>query len=321
MNYLKRNGVLVYVVGLFIIMCIIFRNLSSGSISYTSRSQPPVPVMTMHTYSSLYRAFAHDLGVARGLAEAFCKNKTALLGTPHVSHCLTGILESELLYLRLRHLKPSVVLEVSSALGYSTLWILLALADNGHGHLHSFDVYPTPFPYVLDSKHASRWRFHRRDMKVTFPTALSSLSRIDYLHIDTCHDQSCIRWYLKNVVEACARKLEPADRIHVSAHDIYERYLDLQQHLMSPTPGTPTQEGVLFLEWLAYTGSAQHMHTVSNTTEDAAGPRKLPGFEFGNLHWWLEWLEAARFVGYNLFLDEKPIKLRRLHSNIIDPQL
>jgi len=41
------------------------------------------------------------------------------------------------------------VFEMSSAIGYSTLWILMALLDNGDGHLTSIDLVQTQFPAVL----------------------------------------------------------------------------------------------------------------------------------------------------------------------------
>jgi len=41
------------------------------------------------------------------------------------------------------------VFEMSSAIGYSTLWILMALMDNGDGHLTSIDLVETQFPAVL----------------------------------------------------------------------------------------------------------------------------------------------------------------------------
>jgi len=50
--------------------------------------------------------------------------------------------EMEIMYLRLRDFRPRHVLELGSFAGWSTCLILLALRDNGHGQLYSFDMFP-----------------------------------------------------------------------------------------------------------------------------------------------------------------------------------
>ena len=175
-------------------------------------------------YSKLYEQYAADLIRVRQLAARFCANATdQQKNTPHLHHCLTGDMESEVLYLRLRHFRPTNVFEVSSALGYSTMWILAALEDNGHGTLHSFDLFETPFPHVLGDSHRGRWEFHRGDMKTTFKPVVDAVPA-DYLHIDTCHDAPCIRWYLHNVLESVATQVRPSRPVQASMHDIYETY-------------------------------------------------------------------------------------------------
>jgi len=214
-------------------------------------------------YSDLYKQYADDLVRMRQLAAHFCEAATdQQKGTPHMHHCLTGDMESEVLYLRIRHYRPSNVFEVSSALGYSTMWILAALNDNGHGVLHSFDVYETPFPHVLSDAHRGRWTFYRGDMKTTFQPVADAVP-VDYLHIDTCHDMPCIQWYLRNVMEVVAAQVGRARPVHASMHDIYETYYPTAG--MRPTAKTkrlPLREGNQVFEWLAFSRAGAHMHTL-----------------------------------------------------------
>ena len=203
-------------------------------------------------YSDLYKQYADDLVRVRQLAARFCAAATdQQKGTPHLHHCLTGDMESEVLYLRIRHYRPANVFEVSSALGYSTMWILAALEDNDNGVLHSFDLHETPFPHVLSDAHRGRWTFHRGDMKTTF-RPVADARPVDYLHIDTCHDEPCIQWYLRNVMEVVAAQVGPARPVHASMHDIYETYYPPAG--LRPTAKSkrlPLREGNLVFEWLS----------------------------------------------------------------------
>jgi len=226
-------------------------------------SQAPAVQDPCLLYSELYQKYATDLVRVRQLAARFCAQATdQQKGTPHVHHCLTGDLESEVLYLRIRHFKPANVFEVSSALGYSTMWILAALEDNGHGVLHSFDLFETPFPHVLGDSHRGRWEFHHGDMLTTFKPIADSVP-VDYLHIDTCHDESCIRWYLHNVLEVVAAQVHPSRPVHTSMHDIYETYYSpAGVRPAAQSKRLPLQEGNQVFEWLAFARAGVHMHTL-----------------------------------------------------------
>jgi hypothetical protein len=218
-------------------------------------------------YGHLYHEHAADLIRVRQLAARFCANETVKpSGMPHVHHCLTGDTESEILYLRLRHFKPANVFEVSSAWGYSTLWILAALEDNGFGVLHSFDVFETQLPFVLDERHRNRWVFHHGDMAHTFKPVAEEVMP-DYLHVDTCHEEACISWYLTNVVGAVADQVSLHHPVHVSMHDIYSTVYPDANHdareAQSNSKRWPLPEGVQVFEWLAYSGAAVRVHTLA----------------------------------------------------------
>lgn len=226
--------------------------------SPTCRQEDPVAL-----YTSLYTEYKEGLLETRALAAAFCANSSVKPPSmPHYHHCLTGMMESEVLYLRLRCARPTVVLEVSSALGYSTLWILMALHHNGHGVLHSFDLLDTPFPYVLPDSTRSRWIFHKGNMEDTFSPVLT-VHTPDYLHIDTCHDEPCIRWYLRHVLGAVAAAASKEHPVLVSAHDLYDTYYPLGANAATSGNRAPSPEGVMFLEWLAFAGTASHVHTLA----------------------------------------------------------
>jgi hypothetical protein len=222
-------------------------------------------------YAGLYHKFKDGLNETRSLAAKFCANATVKPSSmPHYHHCLTGILESELLYLRLRCLKPAIVTEVSSALGYSTLWILSALHHNQHGVLHSFDVFDTQFPYVLGDDVRARWVFHKGNMQQTLPPVLAEHG-VDYMHIDTCHDDACVKMYLREVVGAVAATVTKERPVFVSAHDMYSTFYAFPGN--NPVPGSkaPLPEGVLLLQWLSFTGTARHLHTMAADVS-AIGP-------------------------------------------------
>jgi hypothetical protein len=226
--------------------------------NYRGKNSHPKIRDPLLDYSSLYQIYRADLSEATALARKFCSNEAALrAGLPHYRACLTGLVESELLYLRIRFYKPKIVVEVSSALGYSTLWILLALEHNqADGILYSFDVYETPFPSVLDEYLRERWIFIKGDMKNTYAPVASNLD-IDYLHIDTCHDEACIKWYLKNVLATAENSRTGV--VHVSTHDAYEMYYKSNRN----DGDKPAPEGALILEWIAFSCRARLFHTVA----------------------------------------------------------
>lgn len=74
----------------------------------------------MLDYVDLYQKYDAELKDLRENWISFCSQKVPD-GWPHKYYCSTSILETELLYLRIRYLKPRHILEVSSATGFSTL--------------------------------------------------------------------------------------------------------------------------------------------------------------------------------------------------------
>lgn len=51
-----------------------------------------------------------------------------------------------MLYGAVKHARPSVVLELGTAVGYSTAWMLLALNENEYGHIYAVDLVASDNP-------------------------------------------------------------------------------------------------------------------------------------------------------------------------------
>lgn len=230
-------------------------------------------------YVQLYDKYRDGLRNLRGMMKRFCR-RAKPSGFPHLGTCLTGTLEQEILYLRIRHLRPNYVLEASSATGYSTMVILQALGDNGRGRLISVDVFETPFPRELHENLRSRWNFVKGDMRETVPNILHSHS-FDYLHVDTCHDEECIQWYLRNIVQKI--RWSPNGSLHASFHDIFKCFDNDPQGL--------SDEGALVLQHILHS-STQKTHGLCFGGENSiyAGIQRKRGEIFGQR-------EARQLIG------------------------
>ncbi|MEU4421861.1 class I SAM-dependent methyltransferase [Actinoplanes sp. NPDC024001] len=137
--------------------------------------------------------------------------------------------ESEICYLLVRELRPGRVVELGGGHGWSTTWLLRALADNGYGTLDTYagtDQVAGRIPTAL----THRWRFHRCDVRTT--VALDP-GHIDHLLIDATHTASFAHWYRRYLLN----RLRPGTPVAV--HDVFRRAT------------TPSREGRVVLDWLA----------------------------------------------------------------------
>lgn len=154
--------------------------------------------MDLALATELYRRYADDL---RSVVDE-------LRGFP-AEQQLDDV-EAELTYLLLRHRRPDTVMELGTFHGWSTNWLLRALRDNRHGHLHSFDQ----VDHVLQNVPAGltdRWTFVAGDVRET----LSSVpAGVGHLFVDADHGARFARWYLGALFP-----LMPAG-IPVSVHDV-----------------------------------------------------------------------------------------------------
>ncbi|MGA7862347.1 MAG: class I SAM-dependent methyltransferase [Thermoplasmata archaeon] len=104
--------------------------------------------------------------------------------------------EAEVTYLLIRNSRPQVVVEISPSGGWSSLWMLSALRDNGTGCLYSYDLVDDATRNIPATLSEQRWMFVRGDVR----RAVRRLPRpIDYLFIDSDHSAEFADWYLQNV--------------------------------------------------------------------------------------------------------------------------
>lgn len=122
-------------------------------------------------------------------------------------HGTLGEIEAAMLYLLIRLTKPRRVLEVGALCGYSTRWILAALARNRFGHLDSYDLRDVVTRVI--TKNLDRWSFQKKDI------ATAKLPDYDVIFIDALHMNRFAKMYTRHI-------LGPVNKtIPVVVHDIY----------------------------------------------------------------------------------------------------
>ena len=144
-------------------------------------------------------------------------------------HCLTGTIDAELTYMRLRETKPKIVWEISPSHGFSTLVMLHALWRNEqetgrNATLFSFDVdgissarlkQMRPFAHLMP-----QWRlvvgdvrerlFQRRSTAseaVGRPRKLRHLYGLpDYVHLDSQHSAEFGHFYVEKLLPSVSAR-------------------------------------------------------------------------------------------------------------------
>lgn len=162
------------------------------------------PALDLPFVVDLYREHAADLRVA------VAAQRELLATRPDLRPQLDDV-EAELTYLLVRHFRPATVIEIGTFHGWSTTWLLRALRDNGHGHLHSFDRVDHVLASVPDELAADRWTFTLGDVRERLATLPAG---IDYAFVDADHGARFARWYLS----ALLPRLAPGTP--VSVHDV-----------------------------------------------------------------------------------------------------
>ncbi|PRY00860.1 class I SAM-dependent methyltransferase [Allonocardiopsis opalescens] len=184
--------------------------------------------LTDESVSALYRAFATDLRAAREAQRRFLADRQATM-KPKLDD-----IEAEMTYLLLRELRPRQVVEIGTFHGWSTSWLLRALADNGEGQLHSYDLVDNVKSNIPDDLAEKRWTFHHGDVRNELGTLPPD---VDYLFIDAAHSGRFAHWYIEHLFP------KVPSGTPVSVHDVF--------HGRRPLPFT---EGAVLLRWLADKG-------------------------------------------------------------------
>ena len=148
-------------------------------------------------------------------------------------------------YLYIRAERPSKVLELCSAVGYTTLWVLSALQDNGHGELWGFDVYDTAVAVAsLPPALLARWHFTAGNVNDDVMRPVLEEHSFDRIIMDADHSDGFTRWYTYSVLERHAGQLaarHPGAPLAITIHDIWN----------TDERGHPyTEEGAVVVEWL-----------------------------------------------------------------------
>ncbi len=116
-----------------------------------------------------------------------------------------GDVEGELMYSLIRETRPNIAFEISPDCGWSTNYILAALTANQHGVLHSFEL--EPIKHGISTEDVIRGNQHpdwdQSRLVVHIGDALTTVEKvagqIDFLLIDSCHDDWFSEWYIGNV--------------------------------------------------------------------------------------------------------------------------
>lgn len=181
--------------------------------------------ITVEHVSGLYAKYQDDLRVVRDAQRKFLRDRGKSMKAQLDDY------EAEMTYLLLRDLRPEVVVEVGTFYGWSTMWILSALRDNGTGHLHSFDIVDNVVRNVPAELSADRWTFTKGDIQ-QHPEKVPA--KADYLFIDADHGSRFAHWYIENLFPAVP------PRTPTSVHDVF--------HGRRPKPFS---EGSVIVKWLA----------------------------------------------------------------------
>jgi len=193
-------------------------------VTTTRRHNAAPRTIDLDTVLNLYRTHADALGAARDA-------QRILLTTNREMRPKLDDIEAELTYLLVRDTKPTRIAEIGTFHGWSTSWLLRALADNGQGHLDSYDIVDHVVRTIPQDLSENRWTFHRGDVR-----AVENLrsSTIDYLFIDAAHTARFARWY----VDRLLNNLNAGTP--VSVHDVYHH-----------RRAGRFSEGRVVLDWLA----------------------------------------------------------------------
>jgi len=101
--------------------------------------------------------------------------------------------EAPAIYSLVRLLKPKVIVETGVADGFTTSYILRALADNGEGRLYSIDLPHYLLPqakqpgWIVEEGLRGRWELRVGDAAEVLPALLKELGTVDMFLHDSLH--------------------------------------------------------------------------------------------------------------------------------------
>ena len=111
---------------------------------------------------------------------------------------------ARLAYLVTRLLRPTLVIETGVANGVTSAFILQALAENGHGSLHSIDLPPLgrgvdhQVGTLIPDRLRGRWQLHVGSSRTELPKVVDGKTVDVFLH-DSAHTYRTMRWEFATV--------------------------------------------------------------------------------------------------------------------------
>ena len=136
-----------------------------------------------------------------------------------------------------RHLRPERVVETGVAHGFTSRFILQALAANGKGHLWSIDLPPldnelrSQVGMAVPKDLADRWTYIEGSSRRRLPPLLSELGEIDLFIHDSLHSERNVRFEL----DSAWAKLRPGGAAVVDDVDANYGF----QSFNNAVPGQP----------------------------------------------------------------------------------
>jgi predicted O-methyltransferase YrrM len=140
-----------------------------------------------------------------------------------------------LAYAVVRAARPDAVIETGVATGVTSAHILAALADNGHGHLHSIDLPPTDMieggtvGIAIPERLKARWTYHWGSATRLLPRVLRETSGPRVFIHDSDHSYEHMRWELETAWGALA----PGDVIVADDVDFHTAFVDVARSMQS----------------------------------------------------------------------------------------
>ncbi|MEU5807523.1 MULTISPECIES: class I SAM-dependent methyltransferase [unclassified Streptomyces] len=207
--------------------------------------------LTVEVVGALYAKYQDDLRAVRDQQRTFLEQRGKSMKAQLDDY------EAEITYLLLREHRPETVVEIGTFYGWSTMWILSALRDNGVGHLYSYDIVDHVVSNVPAELSADRWTFTKGDVREQLG---ENITLTDYLFIDADHGARFAHWYIDNVFP------KVPSGTPTSVHDVF--------HGRRPKP---LSEGSVLMKWLNerripyFTPSAAHAPEVIEQLRQVKG--------------------------------------------------
>lgn len=153
--------------------------------------------------SLLYLKYRNDILKLRQVIRAWSSKSSVSQGV--------GDVEAEILYMRIRELRPKHVAEFGFGQGLTTMYILQALKDNEIGALHTFELSPRWDRVKMIIPGSVKWKLYPGNAMQQFSTAAVVP---EYIHSDAEHSTTFAKWLVDQLAEypsSCS----------VSVHDVF----------------------------------------------------------------------------------------------------